>query len=521
MHPRSVPPRWRALAAALVLGTAACADQPTAPAPARTAPGATSASTAATLTRPALISNKTRYRWNGARPVTGRSGSAVLTARALQGRDGKTELELVSSSSLDPWWYGSLPRGMISNLQVKVFDPRGRLVTTRNHPNLDAPPVTTLTLDGIPPRSTLQVQAAVRELDGERTHIVTVTDTVRRRSNLAVAELGVPARIRAGTMANITATVRETNGDVGAYAQCLLYVDGHLTDWAYWMWVDAGDAVTCAFTRRFDRDAVHDVEVRLEEMSPRDDDPSDDRASAPMEVTWDGNLLYAAVIGGQVYDSYSLWSGHWASGGSYREEWHHEESRSSRTQSSRFYAWIPRPTTAPRLELDEITGGRTIFSVAMDMGPLAMDDGCAFGMDESAGVRVYLCGFGSESTMSSFSYERYAGSATYHSQGYSSTWYGGTDEYVYTYNDQGANTYGTFLELGPDFAYDVRLIDGERVYAARPVFPIVVDDSRFHQPYGCSSYADVFSDYAFCSAGESTNRYYRGTAENIEGHYWY
>ena len=522
MHTRPVPPRWRALAAALVLGTAACADQVTAPAPARTAPGAASASTA-TLTRPTLVSNQTRYRWNGARPVTGRSGSAVLTTRALIDREGKTELEMVSSSSLDPWWYGSWPRGNIANVQVKGFDAQGKLLATRNQPNVDAGPVTTLSFGGFHPGATLQVQALVRELDGRRTHVVTVADTVRRRPNLAVTRVSAPARTRVGTVVNITATVAETNGDVGAYAQCILYENGVQADWAWWVWVDAGDAVTCAFARRSDREGTRNLEVRLADISPRDDDPRDNAASATLEAVFDGDLLYVAQVSDNEWRYHDFWSGHWAYGAAEGSEWRYERRYDERRQTARFSAWIPRVVASPRLEVDERTGGRAAGSAAFDFGPILWYGwGCGYGVDEATGAYAYLCTEEHDGGRTSFSYERNAGSVTYHSSDYSRYWYGGSEEYVYSYNDSGSSAWGTLAELGADYTFDVRLTDGGQVYPATATLALGTWGWDSEWPLSCWEYDDEWSDYSSsgCSQYESHYRWTEGSATNYDSSWW-
>src|SRR5258708_2243127 len=75
-----------------------------------------------------LIPNGVHYRESGTRPVTGRSGSASLQARALLGKDGVTELE-VTTGTLD----SPVPApGEIRLAQVKLFDPNGRLSSADN-----------------------------------------------------------------------------------------------------------------------------------------------------------------------------------------------------------------------------------------------------------------------------------------------------------------------------------------------------------------------------------------------------
>src|SRR5262249_3409393 len=109
--------------------------------------------------------------------------------------------------------------------------------------------------------SRIQVQANVRGIDGRRTDVVTLTETVKLGPALHV-DLSIPGGAVVGTPVVITATVTETNGQVGTRTDCVLYVDGQPVDRADDIWVDAGDAVSCAFSYTFPRAGTYQVEVR-------------------------------------------------------------------------------------------------------------------------------------------------------------------------------------------------------------------------------------------------------------------
>lgn len=64
---------------------------------------------------------------------------------------------------------------------------------------------------------------------------------------------------------NIVATVTETTGAAGMKADCVLLVDGVEADRIRALWVDAGDAVSCAFTEHFAREGTYGMEVRAED----------------------------------------------------------------------------------------------------------------------------------------------------------------------------------------------------------------------------------------------------------------
>src|SRR5919199_617569 len=81
----------------------ACSTEATAPARFGSAAGTLAALSSATGTgakAPKLKPNKEKYRDKGHKPATGRAGSAVLTTRALLGKDGMTSLD-VTTGELD------------------------------------------------------------------------------------------------------------------------------------------------------------------------------------------------------------------------------------------------------------------------------------------------------------------------------------------------------------------------------------------------------------------------------------
>src|SRR4051812_17540654 len=82
--------------------------------------------------KPTLHPNGTPYRVSS-KPATGRSGSASITARALLGKSGGTELE-VTTGVLDSTL---APPGNLAKVQVKALVPNTqRLSFTDNHNGL-------------------------------------------------------------------------------------------------------------------------------------------------------------------------------------------------------------------------------------------------------------------------------------------------------------------------------------------------------------------------------------------------
>jgi len=76
----------------------------------------------------------------------------------------------------------------------------------------------------------------------------------------------------------------ERNGDVGARASCVLYVDGTAVDRVDGIWVDAGGVVSCAMTHSFSTAGTHALEVRAENVRPGDYDDANNRATASIQI---------------------------------------------------------------------------------------------------------------------------------------------------------------------------------------------------------------------------------------------
>lgn len=305
---------------------AACAGDipvPTSPAAVKGA-GRVSVSAAGAANR---HPNSVKYRDAGARPATGRSGSASLEVRALLGRDGAVMLE-VSTGSLED---GTHP-GDIAKTQVKVLAGEG---ATKNYNNLNGGGYWTATLPGLTRNDGIQVQANVRGIDPKRTDVVTVLASVMRRPDLAVMSVTGPSQAPQNTPVTFTAALAELNGDVGARANCVLSVDGSDVDHADGIWVDAGDAVSCLFTYAFAASGVHDVRVSLMNVTPGDWDTGNNSAATSITIAPPGTPIQWGYVGAAEYNFDYSWRQYNLTGSSYR----YDQSWNYRYDYSNVYAY--------------------------------------------------------------------------------------------------------------------------------------------------------------------------------------
>lgn len=487
MHTRM--PRTLTAAAALALFASACTDTPTAAPrdPARVAPA-----------RPSLVSTTVKYRDNGGKPATGRSGNAVVNALALLDKEGTTTLSVTTWHATE-WWR----HGTISRAQIKASSPDGKHKFTRNlngfgqeGAGMEAPASSfpsELRFQGLGRGDQLQVQANVEGFDGQRTDVVTVTESVKRLPDLRV-EMTAPAEVQTGTAVNFVAVVSESNGDMGAYAVCDLYVAGQFADQAQGVWIDAGDAVSCAMTWSFAAPGTFPVEVRVSTNS-HEWDTENNAASATIQVHGEAPrfVTSASFTQATAVDSV-LQEQSWRDGQSgLAGESVYEEVNARSHQYGNLYAYMPMHIPGSLdVHASMSTGGRVVTSTAItqtrtlctsEYDGRAMLDMCTWGLDGQGFTYV--------------NYSYFAGTVTYHSRNYSRMWdqATGQDLSVYHWN-QGYGWDDGPVPLGDDWSFEVRVNapSGEHV-AARTLRLERQAPQEYVEPYTCTTYQDSYWDY--------------------------
>ncbi len=475
------------------------------------------------LTRATVHPNSQRYRDRGSHPATGRSGSASLTMRALLGRDGVTTLDL-STGVLD----GASP-GIIAKTQVKAFDASDKLTWTVNYNQPLQGGAVSYQYPGRARNTLILAQSNVRGIDGARTDVVTVSTPVKLRPDLrADGRLGAPASAIVNTPVNIFATVRETNGDVGALADCVLYVNGARADEALGIWVDAGSAASCAFAWTFPSVGTQQVQVKLAHITPADyDNRNDDSPTASIEVT-PAVLYYNAWASDATSNMSDEYSNSWVSSdGLRREEFSYYNTRYDHWQFAGIYASSVGELSFPlrRLELSQSTGGALIAETdASDVAPTYQwgdaSNGGACLYTGSDGVFFMLCtasysGGGQVQRSTSVQYARSAGEATYFGRNFYHFWndappaydFGWVNNYDYTYSPG-----VPFVAYGNDYAFRMHVQGSDNGFAITPVIPLTPFNYSFDTGRWCWDYTWEGTGHgcarsAYSSAGRSGGVY--------------
>jgi hypothetical protein len=467
------------------------------------------ATAAATLSfgedeRPPLFPNTKKYR-DSEDKATGRSGSATLAARALLGQDKITELQ-VTTGQFDS---NTPASGKITKIQVKAFTRTGELAYVRNYNHLHTGDLFVTRLKDLVRGETLQIRANVRGIGGkgadggeesddeEGTDVVTVTTTVKLRPDLKVESLAAPLQISAGAITNISAVVGEINGDTGATADCVLYVDGARVDHALNIWVDRNGTVTCAFTYNFPALGTKQLSVKVENVVPGDYDLSNNSASMAASVLASQVLSVASFLD-DVYSNvnsleinytsttpYSSYTAVVTSDAAYRDEYH------SRTQWAHLTTYTPMPINWKNavITVAEISDGKTVLSSSFS-GLAALS--CVSQYQSATGTNLYAC---STPSGAYITYNRWAGEVTYYSSSFTYYWYkeNWNNGFVFSYSSNyvlqpAPNTYqyGILTPVGSQYGFDIKIQDGPAAYVASPRTLLQPANSTVGTPWTCS-----------------------------------
>jgi len=226
------------------------------------------------------IANTKHYRESGVGNATGRSGSAHLTVRALQGKDGNTDIEL-STGALDT---SATPPGSFAKVQFKPLDPNGNALFAQNFTQLATPAgYYAFSSPSLARHQQAQFQVNINGID-RRTDVLTLVETVKLRPDVAVQPLHFPDSVLVNIPVTLHANLVELNGDAGATTTCQLIVDSVLVDQAKNAYIDAGGSVSCEFSYTFDATGGHNIQVTAASVSPADWDTDNNTASARLNV---------------------------------------------------------------------------------------------------------------------------------------------------------------------------------------------------------------------------------------------
>ena len=343
------------------------------------------------------------------KPAKGAAGDLTMRSRFLLGKDGNTQFEL----STAPFDVGATPVGNISHVELRAIDPsryegddddrgdgddkrddkRGKPYRfhkefehlhdggyfTRTFPGL---------LHGLNIRIEAKARGATRRDELEAKWI----DVVHYRPDLMVTQINAPSSAFVRTSVQVTAPVIEHMGDLGAHADCVLFVDDVQADIAPDMWVDANGSTTCRFTApSFSVAGTHKLTVSAQNVRPGDYDNSNNSLSVQINIinpiipVYDASVSETTTVNSSAIDVYNLAT-------NAAPDSHQVTTMTNVTQSRSFVGTIPSALslTQPwKVSYSDHSGGRDLSSV--EYPSVTLDaSGNFFDLDAATGRQLAI-----------------------------------------------------------------------------------------------------------------------------------
>ena len=408
--------------------------------------------------QPKMHSSTQKYREKNATGAKGRAGGASLAARLLYAKNGTTDLEATTGE------FGSAtpPPGTIWKMQVTALDALGVPMTSQQYKDLNTGGYFKATYTNLWPGQPFQVQAHIRT-SAKRNDTVTVTASVQKRPDIAVAALISPPRAPINQPVQMVAVLSELNGNVGARTDCVLYVNDVEADRANGIWVDSGDTVSCAFSPTLATLGNNRLKVRAVGVDPGDWDSANNVIEKDVLVstlTPEFDVAHAEAL---VYDvhnvSFSQLGRYINSTFTGGHDWLYEEKTDTDGDIWTYSAAAEiAPLAAPASVNIALTDGVASWSVARDLS------GCEdFAMGQVNGRTFYtaVSGCGTLYVQAG----GYSGTVTYTSSLRTRSFtikngvgaYDGPAQYVYnTVETEDVN--GTKIFNGYNWTIDVRVV---------------------------------------------------------------
>jgi hypothetical protein len=414
--------------------------------------------------------NMVKYRDTSLPHATGRAGDSTIDAIALLGKDGTTDLTVTANGSIDKVQLKADGDAAVNynNLSGTTFNQR---------------------LDGLAVHLPLQVQANVSSAGSSREDVVTADEIVKLRPDLVVTAVRAPDRAMPGLPFEVSATVRELNGDVGARADCVLAVNGVEVDRSRGIWVDARDSVTCKFAAVLQTMGEQTLTVSASNVDPGDWDDGNNSASATITIAEPFDHYVAGALEAQIHN-HNYADAPWA---------HFDITTDSWNQWSDFYgtSTLPIDGASMTARYQETTDGTPVDDIQWEKMALhSRIDGpgyhCIFGYDDwqtdNATLTVCQTSAFVSTPVVQFHADRSSVAVAYISQGWDSRFRDANGN-VYTWHTSNSYTEGLQSpHFGSSVSLVVTLTDGVNTIQAAPTIPLASYSRRYGLPYECTTY---------------------------------
>lgn len=228
-----------------------------------------------------LTPNGIRYRENGAKPETGKSGLRQIQSWGLRDKANNTTIYVTTGNIRT----GSTEEGThITKVQFKAMNAAGEVKINKEFNQLTNDGSYSFVNNQLTRSQKYTLMTHVSKDGEKRNFVVTTNNKVYLLPDLKAEKIEAPEQAFLNERIIINANIRELNGDIGANADCVLYINNAEAERAPGIWVDAGDTVSCQFARQFDSVGDKNLTVKVEGVSPTDYDDANNSISRVVKI---------------------------------------------------------------------------------------------------------------------------------------------------------------------------------------------------------------------------------------------
>jgi hypothetical protein len=214
------------------------------------------------------------------------SGPYSLNVVGMQDVSGSTDVVLTVGAQS-----GATIPAASQHILLKSFDTSGLLRWAKNVMNYPLAPSNgsssaTLTYTDMLRHQPVAAHVQVRNARGP-TYVLDGSGSVLLRPDLTVSGIQAPSQVRVGQAFNVTATIRELNGDLGGAAVVTLNEGGTMLDRATGVALTPLSSAAVVFSTRFSDPGTYTLTVDIPSVVPADYDSSNNSASVTVEVVND------------------------------------------------------------------------------------------------------------------------------------------------------------------------------------------------------------------------------------------
>ena len=428
-----------------------------------------------------------------AKPGKGNANGLTLHSRVLLDKAGKADVEV----STAPFDIGAVAPGNITEVELRSFDPRrrgddddkdgkGRFHKEFEHLREGGYVHWSFAPPALSHGQALRVRAEAKGSAHGRETEARWVDYVRYRPDLVVTMVDAPGLAPVNTLVQVTATVKEGKGELGAHADCVLLVDGVQADEiGAPIWVDAAGTSSCSFTTEFRSAGPHTITVRAQNVKPGDYDDSNNSFSRQIQVQSAATLYWAMDVLDQPQRTTTTIDSYYTSTSATPEE-HFVSTSNNSSQSRMFSGQVPAAVgTVRRLSFTDRSAGTTLGSVSFDNPTFdsitpdnmfydpAFPNSSVFNDVDGVNGRVFtvIRNFNASTNQGNtvISVAWFGSDMTFFSKNTCATLSLGCVPGDYTMG----STDGTVTTLGDDYAADFDMEDGAS-YLAHPAMPLTI-----------------------------------------------